>query len=388
MFGLNAAELEEAYSVGCYALKPVDIVSGSGATLRARDGREYLDFGASYGACNVGHCNPAVVEAVRRQAGELMFISATYPNERRALLQERLASMMPAGLDRVFLCNSGTEAVEAALKFARFVTKRQRFVAMKRAFHGRTFGALSATFKGEYREGFGELLPVDFISYNEPAEAVGAITDSTAAVILELVQGEGGVHPARSEFLDAVSRACREKGALLIVDEIQTGFGRTGKMFALEHFGATPDIVCLAKSLGGGFPVGAMVTRKEHCVLPKAAHGSTFGGNPLACAAALAAIGYIQENRLWERAAALGKLLMEELSAANLPPVREVRGLGLMVGIELKQKSAPYLSRLLEKGVLAMPAGVNVVRLLPPLVMSGEELRRGIAVLKEVLAGG
>ncbi len=385
---MNTAELEEAFSVGCYALKPVNIVSGRGAILRSDDGREYLDFGASFGACNVGHCNPAVVEAVRKQAGELMFISATYPNAIRARLQEKIGSIMPAGLDRVFLCNSGTEAVEAALKFARFVTKRQRFVAMKRAFHGRTFGALSATFKGEYREGFGELLPVDFISYNESSDAEGAITNETAAVILELVQGEGGVHPARPEFLDAVSRACREKGALLIVDEIQTGFGRTGRMFAMEHFGAAPDIVCLAKSLGGGFPIGAMVTRKEHCVLPKAAHGSTFGGNPLACAAARAAIGVIEQDRLWERAAALGKILMEELSSADLPPVREIRGLGLMIGLELRHKSAPYLAKLLEKGVLAMPAGANVIRLLPPLVMSEEQLRRGMAVLKDVLAGG
>jgi len=384
---MNTAELEDRYSVGLYPLKPVTIVSGKGAKLTGEDGKEYLDFGASYGVCNVGHCNPAVVEAIRRQAGELMFVSATYPTPLRARLQERIASLMPPGLDRVFLCNSGTEAVEAALKFARYVTKRDRIVAMKRAFHGRTLGALSATFKKEYRDGFGTLLPVDFISYNEPSEVAAAVTKETAAVIVEPVQGEGGVHQATPEFMRALESACRERGALLIVDEIQTGFGRTGKMFALEHTGVRPDIVCVAKSMGGGFPIGAMVTRKEHCVLPKAAHGSTFGGNPLACAAALAAIDFIQEHKLWEQAEKLGSQIMSELRAANLSAVREIRGKGLMIGIELKQKAQPYLSKLLDKGFLAIPAGANVLRLLPPLVITEDELGQGISILKEVLAG-
>jgi len=374
------------HSVGLYPLKPVTIVSGKGAKLFSEDGKEYLDFGASYGVGNVGHCAPPVVEAIRRQAGELLFVSATYPNPVRAKLQQKLASIMPEGLDRVFLCNSGTEAVEAAFKFARFVTKRERIVAMKRAFHGRTFGALSATFKKEYREGFGTLLPVDFISFNEPSEVAKAVTSDTAAVIVEPVQGEGGVHPATPEFLKAIESACRDKGALFILDEIQTGFGRTGKMFAMEHTGVRPDIVCLAKSLGGGFPIGAMVTTKERCILPKAAHGSTFGGNPLACAAALAAIDMIQEQKLWEKAERLGNIVLSELNAAKLPAVREIRGKGLMIGIELKQKSAPYLSKLVEKGLLAMPAGVNVIRLLPPLVISEEELRQGISILKDVLS--
>jgi acetylornithine/LysW-gamma-L-lysine aminotransferase len=383
---MNTAQLEEMHSVGLYPLKPVTIVSGKGAKLYSEDGKEYLDFGASYGVGNVGHCAQPVVDAIRRQAGELLFVSATYPNPVRAKLQQKLASIMPEGLDRVFLCNSGTEAVEAAFKFARFVTKRERIVAMKRAFHGRTFGALSATFKKEYREGFGTLLPVDFISFNEPSEVAKAVTSDTAAVIVEPVQGEGGVHPATPEFLKAIESACRDKGALFILDEIQTGFGRTGRMFAMEHTGARPDIVCLAKSLGGGFPIGAMVTTKERCILPKAAHGSTFGGNPLACAAALAAIDMIQEIKLWERAEKLGNIVLSELNAAKLSAVREIRGKGLMIGIELKQKSAPYLSKLVERGLLAMPAGVNVIRLLPPLVISEEELRQGISILKEVLS--
>jgi acetylornithine/LysW-gamma-L-lysine aminotransferase len=258
---------------------------------------------------------------------------------------------------------------------------------MKRAFHGRSLGALSATFKKDYREGFGKLLPVDFVSFNDPAAVTEAVTGETAAVIVEPVQGEGGVHPVTKEFLDAAAKACRDKGALLILDEVQTGFGRTGRMFALEHFGARPDILCVAKSLGGGFPIGAMVTTKERCVLPRTAHGSTFGGNPLSCAAALAAIDVITERRLWERAERLGGRLVSELSAAALPPVREIRGLGLMVGLELREKAAPYLSRLLEKGVLAMPAGLTVIRLLPPLVITDDEMARGISVLKEVLSG-
>jgi acetylornithine/LysW-gamma-L-lysine aminotransferase len=214
-----------------------------------------------------------------------------------------------------------------------------------------------------------------------------AVTKETAAVIVEPVQGEGGVHQATPEFMRALESACRERGALLIVDEIQTGFGRTGKMFALEHTGVRPDIVCVAKSMGGGFPIGAMVTRKEHCVLPKAAHGSTFGGNPLACAAALAAIDFIQEHKLWEQAEKLGSQIMSELRAANLSAVREIRGKGLMIGIELKQKAQPYLSKLLDKGFLAIPAGANVLRLLPPLVITEDELGQGISILKEVLAG-
>jgi acetylornithine/LysW-gamma-L-lysine aminotransferase len=316
---------------------------------------------------------------------QLVTLFETFYNDKRAALMEKISTLVP-GLDRVFFCNSGTEAVEAALKFARVSTGRTNIIAAMRGFHGRTMGALSATYNKKYKEAFEPLVPgFSHVAYNNIAALEGAVTDQVAAVILEAVQGEGGVYPADPAYLQAARRICTERGALLIIDEIQAGLGRTGKMFAFQHSGITPDIVCIAKSLAGGLPMGAVLFGDSVKNLAPGLHGSTFGGNPLACAAALAALTVIEEEDLPGQAAAKGAYLMEELKSIESPLIREVRGLGLMIGIELKQKVAPYLQALQERRIIALNAGLTTIRLLPPLVITREQLDRVVAALSEVL---
>jgi len=298
---------------------------------------------------------------------------------------ERLAALVP-GLNRVFLANSGAEAVEGAIKFARYSTGRPKIVAAKRGFHGRTLGALSATWNPKYRKPFEPLVP-EFVHgvFNKPETFDPLIDDRTAAVILEVVQGEGGVHPATADFLQAIQRMVRERGALLIIDEVQTGMGRTGRLFAFQHFGIEPDIVAVAKGLAGGFPMGAVLLGPRVRPGRPGIHGSTFGGNPPAAAACLATLDVLTRERLPERAAELGAWFLERLSRIRSPLIREVRGLGLMIGIELRTKAAPYLQALAERGVLALSAGMNVIRLLPPLTISQEDLETVARTLEDVL---
>ena len=378
-------ETETKYGAGVYAKQQLSIVRGQGAILFDADGNEYLDCTSGHGVANLGHAHPKVAAAIAEQASTLITLFESYPNDKRAALMKKMATLVP-GLDRLFFCNSGTEAVEAALKFARISTGQTKIVAAMRAFHGRTFGALSATFNKKYREGFEPLVP-DFshVPYNKIEALENAVTDETAAVILEVVQGEGGVYPADSDYIQAARQICDEKGALLIVDEIQSGFGRTGKMFAVQHFNVTPDLLCCAKSLAGGVPMGAVLIGEKVGNLTPGTHGTTFGGNPLSCAAGLAALTAIEEENLAEQATEKGAYLMEKLRQIESPLIREVRGMGLMIGIELKQKVAPYLKALQERNVLALNAGMTVIRLLPPLVISYEQIYRLVNALEEVL---
>jgi acetylornithine/LysW-gamma-L-lysine aminotransferase len=369
----------------------VAIVRAKGAQLWDAEGREYLDLGASYGVCNVGHCHPRVVAAVRRQADRLLYVSPTAYNDMRAQLQQRLAGLAPGDLDRVLLVNSGTEAVESAIKFARRHTGRPGVVSTMRGFHGRTLGALSLTWNKKYREGFEPLLPgCDFVPYGDLEALKAAVNARTAAVVLEPVQGEGGVHLPPEDYLRGVREVCDDSGALMVADEVQTGLGRTGRMFAVEHGGVVPDLMAIAKSLGSGLPIGAMLARPAVCDLPPGSHGSTFAGSPICCAAALATLDVLEEGRLPEMAGELGARALGSLRplASSRTAVREVRGLGLMLGIELRGKAGPYLNRMLDRGVFALPAGTTVVRLLPPLTISREQLDRGLEVIKGVLADG
>jgi acetylornithine/LysW-gamma-L-lysine aminotransferase len=383
---MTIQEQENLYTSGLYTKRPIAIVRGLGARLWDSDGRVYIDCAGAQGAGNLGHCNPAVADAIATQARTLISCPEMFYNDRRAELMARLVGIAPDGLRRVYLCNSGTEAVEAALKFARLVTGRRETIATMRGFHGRTMGALSATWEKKYREPFEPLVPgFRHVAYNDLAALDQAVTDQTAAVILEVVQGEGGVRPGTPEFLRGAQALCRERGALLIVDEVQTGFGRTGAMFACEHYGLKPDLLCLAKSMAGGLPMGAVLMGERVGVLPSQVHGSTFGGNPLACAASLAAIDYLEANHLPEHAAELGTWFMARLARIQSPVIREVRGLGLMVGIELKQKVTPYLQALMADGVLALPAGLTVMRFLPPLVISQAELAQAADAVEAVL---
>jgi LysW-gamma-L-lysine/LysW-L-ornithine aminotransferase len=378
--------LEDQYTSGVYTKRPVAIVRGLEAHLWDADGKEYIDCVGGQGAANLGHANPVVAQAIADQAMRLISCPEMFYNDKRAALEEKLVSL--TGMGRVFLSNSGTEAVEAAIKFARLLTGRTEVVAAMRGFHGRTMGALSATWEKKYREPFEPLVPGFLhIPYNDQAALEAAVTDKTAAVMLEVVQGEGGVRPGDPAFLKLAQALCRQKGAMLILDEIQTGWGRTGKMFAHQHYGLEPDLLCVAKSMAGGLPMGATLIASHLGALPGQVHGSTFGGNPLACAASLAAIGYLEDNHLPERSAELGAWFLGMLSRIESPLIREVRGLGLMAGIELKQKVTPYLQDLMGKGVMALPAGLTVMRFLPPLVISKSDLQIVVEKVTEVLQG-
>ena len=379
--------IEDTHTSGLYTKRPVAIVRGRGARLLDSDGREYIDCVGGQGAANLGHANARVAQVIAEQAQTLISCPEMFYNDRRAELESKLCAI--SGYSRVFLCNSGTEAVEAAIKFARITTGRTGIIAAMRGFHGRTMGALSATWEKKYREPFEPLVPgYTHVPYNNLDALDAAVTEDTAAVILEVVQGEGGVNPGQAEYLRGAQAICRARGALLILDEVQTGFGRTGRMFAFQHYGLAPDLVCLAKSIAGGLPMGAVLIGERVGKLPPGVHGSTFGGNPLACAAALAVIDEIEQNKLPERAAELGAWFVQQLKTIESPLIREARGLGLMVGVELKQKVTPYLQALMatNPGVLALPAGLTVLRFLPPLVIEQNDLAQVVEAVRSVLA--
>ncbi len=378
---------EEKYESGVYNKQPIVLVRGAGARVWDIDGTEYIDCVGGHGAANLGHAHPAVVAAVTAQAQRMFLSPNGFYNDMRAQLLKELVRIAPPGIERAFLCSSGTEAVEAALKFARLATKRTKIISTMRAFHGRTMGALSTTWNKEYREPFEPLIPdVTFVPYGKLDRLDKAMDDQTAAVILEAVQGEGGVNPGDGEYLRGAQALCRERGALFIADEVQTGFGRTGKLFACEHYDLQPDLMAVAKSIAGGLPMGACLIGERVGEMPKKSHGNTFGGNPLVCAAALATIHALETEQLPERAARLGARLMEGFRAIDSPVIREVRGLGLMVGIELKTQSGPYLGALAERGVLALPAGGTVMRFLPPLVISEADIETVIEKVALVLS--
>jgi acetylornithine/LysW-gamma-L-lysine aminotransferase len=386
MLDVNVFDLEQAHTSGAYVKRDVQIVRGAGARLWDADGNAYIDCVGGQGAANLGHAHPAVLAAIQQQAADLITCPELFHNPVRARFQAELCRA--ADMPHVFLCNSGAEAVEGAIKIAAISTGRSGFVAMMRGFHGRTLGALSMTFEKTYREPVAPLLlpDVTHVPFNNVERLAEALDDNTAAVILEVVQGEGGVHPAEEGYLQAVQELCRANGSLLIVDEVQTGFGRTGALFAHQRDGIQPDLMCLAKSIAGGIPMGAVMMGARLEPLPPASHGSTFGGNPLACAAGLAVLDTLENGDLIERARTRGDAVRDHLRD-HLPEsaVRDVRGRGLMIGVELRGKVAPLLKDLQTRGVLALPAGRTVLRLLPPLVMTDDDLWQAVYTVEEIL---
>lgn len=381
----SAREVERRYALEVYPKRDITIVKGRGAEVWDDRGRRYIDCVAGIGVASVGHANPAVAEAVAGQARTLVTCPGIFYNDTRARLLEKLAAIAPGGLSRGFLCNSGAEAVEAAIKFARLTTGRTGIVSAMRGFHGRTLGALSATHKEAYREAFRPLVPdFSFVPFNNPDKLRGAVGDDTAAVLIEPVQGEGGIRPATAEFLEAAREVCDGTGALLVFDEIQTGFCRTGRMFACERYGVVPDMLCLAKAIAGGVPLGAVLA-DDRVQVPPGKHGTTYGGNPLACAAALAAIGFMEGERLAERAETLGARFRERFEAAMPRRVRAVRQVGLMIGVELRERVRPYVEALGAAGVLTLPAGTTVIRVLPPLVITERQIDEVVKVMLGVL---
>lgn len=378
-------QLEQTYEFDVYPKRQIVLVRGKNAKVWDSEGREYIDCVAGHGVANIGHCNDRVIEALERQARQLMNCPGTFYNDARARLLEKLVSIAPKSLQRAFLCNSGAEAVEAAIKFARFTTKRKEFICAMRGFHGRTLGALSATFNPEYRKDFEPIVPgFQYVPFNNFEKLTEKVNAQTAGVILEIVQGEGGVHVGDKDYFLRVRKLCDERNLLLIVDEVQTGFCRTGKMFASNHFDLEPDILCVAKAIAGGLPMGAVLCSGK-IEAPVGKHGSTFGGNPLVCATASAAIDYMMETRLDEQAREKGDYFVAKLKEHSFANLREIRHLGLMIGVELKEKSTPYLVKLMEGGVLALPAGPTVLRFLPPLTIGYEELDYVLGKLAEVL---
>ena len=384
---VNAREREETHGSGAYFKRPLTLARGSGTTVWDDTGRRYLDVTSGQGVALTGHAHPAVTAAIAQQAGELVTCPEIFFNERRAQLYVRLAALTPGDIGRFFLCNSGAEAMEGALKVAMLLSGRNKMLATRNAFHGRTLGALTLTWNPKYRQPFAgwNANKVQHLAFNDLETARAAIDEETAAVVIEVVQGEGGVHPADHAWLRGLRQLCDERGALLIIDEIQTGLGRCGSWFACEQAGITPDILTLGKGLAGGVPIGAVCWRSSLGTLPAGSHGSTFGGNPLACAAALGTLSVLHDEQLPERAASLGAWLLDELRGLQHPTVREVRGRGLLVGLQLRGRVTPVLKRLQERGVLALPAGFNVLRLLPPLIITEAELQQVIDAIRESL---
>jgi acetylornithine/LysW-gamma-L-lysine aminotransferase len=369
-----------------YSKKPIQIESGDGVYMTDDGGTEYLDMGGSYACVPLGHGHDAVRSAVDEQLSKLTYVQATYPVGIREELYGTLADAAPGDIDNVWLCNSGTEANEAALKFSRSATGNTNFVASMQAFHGRTMGSLSLTWKKKYKKHYEPLLEdVEFVPYNDSEAMAEAVDDDTAAVMLEPIQGEGGINPATTEFLETAREATDEAGAALIFDEIQTGLGRTGRLWECERTGVVPDIVTSAKGLGNGLPIGTTLCR-DWIAEDYGSHASTFGGNPVIAAAADATVSTIREEDLPAHAAEMGEYLRDRVERDLGDAVRDVRGEGLMIGIEVGRSANSVLRDLaIEHGILALPAGRTVVRLLPPLVIEEEHADRVVDALAEVM---
>ena len=384
-------ELEDKIMANTFSKRQRVITRGKGALVWDINGNEYIDCMGSYGVSIVGHCHPKVVDAVHRQVEKLIACHASFYNDARSEMLKKLSLIAPKGLDSIFVSNSGAVAVECAIKLARKYSGKTDIVAMVGAFHGKTMGALSATWKKKYRDPFLPLVPgFKHVPPNNLDKVREAITDKTAAVLVEPVRGEGGILVPSDDFLPGLREICDEKDVLLIFDEVQTGFGRTGKVFACEHWNVVPDVMCLAKSVAGGLPMGATFARENvMAAFQRGEHSSTFSGNPLVCAAASAAIDVLVEEKLPERAATLGGYFKGKLEglADKYKIVREVRGLGLMLGMEMRFDVYNILLGCMDRGVIVLDAGRNVVRFLPPLVIEKGQIDRVVEVLDEVLAG-
>lgn len=388
-------EMGDKYLIKCVGRIPLAPVRGEGARLWDADGREYLDFVSGIAVNSLGHCHPEVVDAICRQAKELIHCSNLYYIEPQVRLAKTLAEN--SGLDRAFICNSGAEANEAAIKLARKYAKKKsgpekfEIVTAWNSFHGRTLATITATGQPKYHKGF-EPLPAGFkyVPFNDLDALEKAVGPATCAVILEPVQGEGGVNVASRYYLEGASMLCREHGALLVFDEIQTGLGRTGRFLACQHYGVLPDILTLAKALGGGFPIGATLASEEVAgAFQPGDHASTFGGNPLACAAALAALEELLYGGAVENASSVGAYFYDRLRdlAVKHGCVREVRGLGLLLGMELSAEGKDIVAGCQEKGLLINCVGGNVLRFIPPLNITSGDVNRAVSILDEVMAG-
>jgi len=389
---MNVKNLTERYIAHTYKRQPLTLVKGRGMFVWDSRGKRYVDFVGGIAVCSLGHCHPALVKAVSAQAKKLMHVSNLYYIQPQAELAALLAKIVPKPIDKFFFCNSGAEANEGALKLAIKHTKRQRIIAMQGSFHGRTAVTVGATWKAAYREPFAALVPkiFDFVPFDDLAAVERMIGDQTAAVIVEPIQGEGGVNVPSDDYLPGLRELCDKHGLLLICDEVQSGMGRTGKWFACEHWGVKPDIITMAKALGGGFPIGCFGARSEVAKsFSPGDHASTFGGNPLACAAGKAVVQTMTRLKLPQRAAKMGEYFKKHLEelASKHNCVRDVRGKGLMIGMELSSKELAdkVVVNARENGFLINATADKVLRFVPPLVVERRHIDRLIKVLDKIL---
>jgi acetylornithine/LysW-gamma-L-lysine aminotransferase len=380
---------ENRLMANVYGKRPLVITRGKGALVWDAKGKEYVDCTGSYGVALLGHSHPKVVEAICKQAETLISCHGSFYNNKRTEFLQKLMSITPMGLNKAFLSNSGAESVECAIKVARKFTGKPEIIAVMGGYHGKTMGALSATWDKKYRQPFQPLVPeFKHVPPDNLEKIAEAMTDKTAAVLLEPIRGEGGIRVPPCDFLPGVRKLCDEKNVLLILDEVQTSFGRTGKMFGCDHWCVVPDVMCLAKPFAGGLPIGITVAKEDIMSSFKIGeHSTTFSGSPLVCAAGCATIDVLVKNKLVERAEIVGayfKARLEELQAKyNI--VKEVRGLGLMLGMEFRYDVRNIILKTMDSGVLILDAGRNVLRFLPPLVIEKEYIDKAIAVLDKVI---
>jgi acetylornithine/LysW-gamma-L-lysine aminotransferase len=380
---------EDDFMGGLYQRFPVTVEKGIGAHVWDINGKEYIDCMGGYGVAIVGHQNKRVARAVKEQVDKIITVHSSLYNKTREEFLKTLIGLAPRGLTQVHLNNSGAEAIEAAIKFARKFTGKKGMVAMKGSYHGKSMGALSLTFNPKYKKAFEPLVEkVSFASFGDIESLRSTIDDDTAFVILEPIQGESGINVAPEGFLQEVRKMCDEKGILLIFDEIQAGLGRTGRLWACDHWNTAPDILCLAKGIAGGVPMGATLVRPDILAsMSKGEHSSTFGGNPLSCAAGIATLNALTQDGLIENSAKMGKIFREGLERLKQKHsmIREVRGKGLMIGVEMKFEVKEILMNLMKEGVLMLYSGRNILRILPPLVISEGDITKVLQALDVVL---
>ena len=385
-------DLFKKYVIANYGRLPRVMVKGEGCTMWDADGNKVLDMFPGWAVSGIGHCHPKVVEAIRKQVGELIHVDNTFYSEPQGRLAQLLSERGFGG--KCFFCNSGAEANEGALKLARLYTAagKYKFITCEGSFHGRTFATVTATAQPKYHEGFLPLLPgFTYIPFNDVKALEAAFTDEVAAVLVEPIQGEGGINVASPEFLRAIRRLCDEKGAVMILDEVQTGMGRTGKWFGYQHFDVEPDIITMAKAIGGGTALGAMMARAEiaDCLVP-GKHASTFGGNCLACAAGIATIEAIEEENLLQRAIEMGQYAQDKLRSLKEKHsiIDHVRGIGLMIGIQLTRPGAQIVAKCLEKGLRINCTHDTVIRFMPAMIVTKEQIDEAVGIFESVLAEG
>ena len=383
---MNKTNDSKNYLIALYPNRGITFTKGNGVYLYDQNGETYLDLGSNYGVNIFGYNHPSITKALQRQLNNLVNLHCSFNNHVRTQAAENLLKATNGSLSKIFFSNSGAEAIEAALKFARVATGKSHFIAMKNAYHGKTLGALSATGGDRYRNPFLPLLwNFTHVSLGDIEELQCSISSNTAAIMIEPVQGEGGIHVAPQEFYSQLQDICLRRNILLIVDEIQTGVGRTGTFLAGEQFGLKPDILCLGKGIAGGIPIGVtLVTREISSKIPMLIHTSTFGGNPLACAGILAVLKELENGKVFDEVKELGKYFLDQLKSINTPKIIEVRGLGLMIGMELEENATPVLRALQQERIIALPAGSNIVRFLPPLTITKNELDKAISTLKRI----